>query len=224
MEVSSGARTLIPFILARGHTLPMPALLSIRRGAMRAQAGLCAGTSLNRHAQTATGRCSSMRLSKPIRRRFGCGAPSAFRSLPRCRRHFVTRHTDTLASISCTCRFGTKRPTHSASPDVFEDHGGDGQAGKVPEVTILGLRGRRAGTAKPQSRAARAGMMAEWSMMAARTGLDTTRGQLAVSCGRCCWPRARSQGLARTAWRSTRAAARAPMRWSCWLAAGRSWR
>jgi len=48
------------------------------------------------------GRCSSMRLSKPIRRRSGCGARSASRSLPRCRRPFSTRRTDTSASISCT--------------------------------------------------------------------------------------------------------------------------
>jgi hypothetical protein len=60
-------------------------------------------------------------------------------------------------------------------------------------------------------------------MMAPRTGLDTTHGQLAVSRGRCCWPRARSSAPAGAAWRSTWAAARAPIRWSCWLAAGRSW-
>ena len=88
-------------------------------GAGGARAGPCAGVSLNRHAQTATGRCSSMRLSKPIRRRSGCGVPSAFRSLPRCRRRFVTRHTDTSASISCTSRCETDRRTHfrnAASP------------------------------------------------------------------------------------------------------------
>ena len=39
-------------------------------------------------------------------------------------------------------------------------------------------------------------MMAQWPMMAARTGLDTARGQLAVSRGRCCWLRARSSGPA----------------------------
>jgi hypothetical protein len=101
-EASSGAQTLIPFTLAREHTLPMPALLSIRRGAVRAQAGLCAGTSLIGRAQTATGRCNSMRLSKPIRRRSGCGAPSDLRSLPLCRKPFVTRYTDTSVYISCT--------------------------------------------------------------------------------------------------------------------------
>jgi hypothetical protein len=101
MDVLSGVRTLIPCTLARGHTLPTLALLSIRPGAARAQAGHCAAVSLTRHARTATGRCSSMRLSKPIRRRFGCGARSAFRSLPRCRR----RHTGTLASISFTRGF-----------------------------------------------------------------------------------------------------------------------
>src|SRR5689334_15564651 len=64
--------------------------------------------SLNRHVQTATGRCSSMRLSKPIPRRSGCGAPSAFRSSPRCRRRFVTRYTDTLDSTSCISRCEAK--------------------------------------------------------------------------------------------------------------------
>src|ERR1700750_995991 len=53
-----------PSTRARGHTLPMPVLLSIRPGAARAQAGLCASMSLTRHVQTATGRCSSMRLSQ----------------------------------------------------------------------------------------------------------------------------------------------------------------
>jgi len=74
----------------------------------------------------------------------------------------------------------------------------------------------------PLSRAVRPGMMAERSMMAARTGPDTTHRQLTVSRGRCCWPRARSSAPARAAWRSTWAAARAPIRWSCWLAAGQS--
>jgi hypothetical protein len=73
-----------------------------RRGAARAQAGPCAVVFLNRHAQMAIGRCSSMRSSKPIQRRSGCGIPSAFRSLPRSRRRFIIRYTDTLASISCT--------------------------------------------------------------------------------------------------------------------------
>ena len=108
--------------------------------------------------------------------------------------------------------------------DVFEDRAVTARRALVPDATSSGLAAAGSGTAKPLSRAARAGMMAEWPMMAARTGLDTTHGQLAVSRGRCCWPRARSSGLARTAWRSTWAAARAPMRWSCWLAAGRSWR
>ena len=106
--MSSGVRTLIPFTPAPGHILPMPALSSSRRGVVRAQDGLCAGMSLNRHAQTATGRCSSMRLSKPIRQRSGCGAPSAFRSLPRYRRRFVTRYTDTLDSTSCISRCEAK--------------------------------------------------------------------------------------------------------------------
>ena len=51
MEVSSEARTLIPFILARGRTLPMPALSSIPRGAVR-QEGLLverSGRALCRH-------------------------------------------------------------------------------------------------------------------------------------------------------------------------------
>ena len=112
----------------------------------------------------------------------------------------------------------------SARPDVFEDLAVTARRALVPDAASSGLAAAGSGTAKPLSPAARAGMMAEWPMMAARTGLDTTHGQLAVSRGRCCWPRARSSGPARTAWRSTWAAARAPMRWSCWLAAGWSWR
>src|SRR5580693_1874949 len=34
----------------------------------------------------------------------GCGAPSALRSLPPCRKRFFTQHVDTLVSISCTGR------------------------------------------------------------------------------------------------------------------------
>src|SRR6266704_5891537 len=108
----------------------------------------------------------------------------------------------------------------SADPDVFEDLAvtARGVFGLGPPAQALRPLGSR--TAKPLSRAAGTGMMAEWSMRAARTGLDTTHGRLTVSRGRCCWLHARSSARARVAWRSTWAAARAPIRWSCWLAAG----
>jgi len=73
--------------------------------------------------------------------------------------------------------------------------GGDGQAcsgarGREPGLAAAGAAGR----AKLLARGTRSGMMAEWPVMAARTGLDTTHGQPAVSRGRCCWARAGNSG------------------------------
>jgi hypothetical protein len=100
-----------PIHPARGRTLPMPGLSSTRHAAVRAWAVLCAAMSWTRLGRTAIERCSSTPLSKPTRRRSGCGARSAFGSLLRFRRRFVTRHADTLASTSCTGRFETGRST-----------------------------------------------------------------------------------------------------------------
>jgi SAM-dependent methyltransferase len=69
----------------------------------------------------------------------------------------------------------------------------------VPDATSSGLAAAGSGTATPLPRAARTGMMAEWPMMAARTGLDTTHGQPAASRDRCCWPRALGAGQDRLA-------------------------
>ena len=74
------------------------------------------------------------------------------------------------------------------------------------------------------TRAAPAGMMAEWPKTAARTGPDITHGQLAASHGRCSWPPARNWAPARAAWQSTWAAGTAPRPSNCWLAAGQCWR
>ena len=111
MDVSSGARTRIPFTRARGHTLPMPALLSIQRGAVRAQAGLCAGMSLTRHAQNGYRAMQFNAVVETNTRRSGCGRSFGFEILATVPEAFSTRRTDTSASISCTGGSETSRRT-----------------------------------------------------------------------------------------------------------------
>ena len=111
MDVSSGARTLIPTTLGRALMSPTRDSLSTRPGGRRAWDGPFAVMFSTRRVRTVTGRCSSIRWSKPILPRFACGALSAFRSLPLCQRGFVIQRMDTLAFILCIGRFETERRT-----------------------------------------------------------------------------------------------------------------
>ena len=111
MDVSSGARTLIPTTLGRALMSPTRDSLSTRPGGRRAWDGPFAVMFSTRRVRTVTGRCSSIRWSKPILPRFACGALSAFSSLPLCQRGFVIQRMDTLAFILCIGRFETERRT-----------------------------------------------------------------------------------------------------------------